>query len=375
MKHRMLRYAAGWEWHLLNIERTERTIAAAGPGRPPLAGRAPHDEANPVPDGFRARYPDCAGWLAAIQGREDNHIAVSETADGSPCLQGTLLFQATEDPNDIQTVHYWVSPDMMVTAQTDLRLAIRLQQAPWSDRLERCAHAPEAFAVLLSAAAEPFHAEMERLEKTLSELQRRLGRMRSAADRAASLLEFRYGLLRASHLLRPVRELESAMKEAFLHTLTGLDGYVRLACKLERIEQLLKRYGEEAETLTSMQETMALTRRDSRWRPAAFVVAAFAPALTALSILGLSYRDGGRVPHPMMLAFAGVVVILLTAAVVFTLWRGGAAGSAAAAAAQFAAAAPPAAGPSSSGNPAMDAGGPLPGRPRRRRTHTGRKTR
>ncbi|RXZ84296.1 magnesium transporter [Paenibacillaceae bacterium] len=298
MKHRLLRYAAGWQWHLL-LE-------------------SPDNDK----DEMKRALPDCARWLDEIDGRASNHISAFEQGGGEAVLHGTLMFQLSEDDKDIQPLHFWVSNQRLVTVHSDLRLSLRLQRMPWEDMLERCTHAPEAFYVIQCAILETYHAGLDTFEQRLGTLEDAM-RNHNQTNLLEAIFERRYDLLHWNHLFIPIREIENAAREAFIQQVEQSETFQRLVYKLNRIETLLDHYSNEIDTLISMDDAIANFRGNDIMKTLTIFTALFTPATVLGALWGMNYLLIPGAVEPWGFPIMCGIILLFTALIYLWLWHKG----------------------------------------------------
>lgn len=313
MIHRMLRYSPDWEWHLIQEQRSiegQRAASAAVPRPyPSRKDKLRFSAPQPKPSAASAaqctsgamsavrmdqalalamELPFCRAWLIQSVERRHNLVEVRPEGNG-PVLAGTLMIQPSELSGDHQPLHFWVSKSQLVTWHDDLRLALRLQSAEWTEALGRCSTAPEAFAVLLSASMEVFHSGLDTFEQLLTELEQSV----HSSNRTALLsviFERRHDLLRWNHLFNPVREAYHAAQEAFMEELVTSLPFKRLSYKLERIDTLLSHYRGEIDTLIAMDDAMANFRGNDIMKTLTIFTALFLPATIAGALWGMNFQ-------------------------------------------------------------------------------------
>ncbi|XEC93630.1 CorA family divalent cation transporter [Paenibacillus tarimensis] len=297
MLHRSLRYNAGWEWHLL---------LRSG-------------DNNPIQE-LKNSIPACAGWLDKCEERARNHIAVIELIDGQPVLHGTLMFQVSEEEGDIQPFHYWMTPEMLVTIHSDMRLPVRLQRSPWEEMLARCLNAPEAFSVILSSVLESLLTGLDAFERNLRKLEQKM-RAHGRNVPVEAIIDLRYDLLHWNHQFVSVKEIEGAAKEAFNREICGKEGYERYKHKLQRIDTMLRAYNEEIETLTSMDEMQSGFHGNDLLKTLTIIIALFTPATVAGMLWGLNFERLPWLEEPWGFALLCGIILLFTMMVYAWLWR------------------------------------------------------
>ncbi|WP_181438753.1 magnesium transporter CorA family protein [Paenibacillus sambharensis] len=297
MIHRMLRYREGWEWHMLTHSRTDAAAGSRG-GRPDdrSASRtitAQGGEAgNQLPDSsalldIKRKFPFCSDWLDAAIVRTDNHITVTENEEGHPVLHGTLMIQLSDNDEDVMPLHFWLSAARIITLQTDLRFSIRLQQQPWEDKLERSQSAPEAFSVMLASTLDSFHSGLDEFEKRLGHLEESM-RSYNRSDLMETIFARRYELLHWSHHYIAVKELQGALKEAFLNALPETPGYLRLHYRLERLGGVISHYAGEIDTLISMDDAISSFRGNDIMKTLTIFTVLFMPATIVGALWGMN---------------------------------------------------------------------------------------
>ncbi|EXX85152.1 magnesium transporter [Paenibacillus darwinianus] len=304
MNHHMLRFPEGWEWHLLSRNRTDADL----------------------PD-CKKMFPLCADWLDASEERLTDHISVTELPGGEAAVHGTLMIPLSDDEQDVGPFHFWLSAQRLVTNQQDMRFSLRLQLAPWEDKLERSGSAPEAFTVMLSCALESFHDGLDAFEKRLESLEESM-RLRHRADQMELIFSRRYELLHWSHHYIAVKELEAALKEAFMGSLTESEGYRKLVYKLQRIETLIMHYGAEIDTLISMDDAVYALRGNDIMRTLTFFITLVAPAAVAGTLWGTNFRRIPWAAEPWGFAVPGGIVLAITFFIYLWLRRRGVTGAA-----------------------------------------------
>ncbi len=303
MNHRMLRYPADWEWHML----TGADLGAMDA-----------DELTSL----KRQLPGCAEWLDASLSRAEGHVTIAELAEGEDAVYGTLLIQLSEDDHDVEPLHYWVTAKRVVTLQRDLRFTLRLQRSPWEDKLGRCRNALEAFAVMLSGAMEPLHNGLDAFELRLSELEHTM-RYRNRSDLLNIIVDRRYELLHWSHHYIAIKELEGSLKEAFMDTLTDSEGYRKLAYRMERVSDVLEHYAGEIDTLISMDEAITTFRGNDIMKTLTIWTVLFMPATVIGALWGMNLTPLPWAREPWGFASLCGFVVIVTLLIYLWLWRKG----------------------------------------------------
>ncbi len=332
MIRRLLRYP-GWEWHVLMQPGGEQQIElpsrkrSAGAGTPAVRKTDRIDEEQAASElgrllELKRQYPECAGWADDCAGRMSNHIQVDALKDAEPVISGTLIYQASDDPSDIQPFHFWLTKKRLVTMHGDMRLPLRLQSVMHSGRYEACGIAPEAFFVMIGIILEIFHAGLDGFERRLGELEQSM-RRHNRAGLIDTIFERRYDLLHWSHLFIPIRELHGAAKEAFYDELTDTDSFIRMTHKLERIELLLKHYALEIDTLISMDDALSSFRGNDIMRTLTIFTVLFLPASIAGALMGSNFTRLPWKDYPQGFAVMIAGIALITAGIYLWLWRKG----------------------------------------------------
>jgi len=227
---------------------------------------------------IKRRLPECANWLDASVERRDTLAVSTETPEAGDTVFGTLPLRMSPDERDVCPLHYWLTEKRLVTLQFDLRFTLRLQRSPWEERLGRAAGAPEAFAVILTAALETLRAGFEAFE-------RRLAGLEAAAERAGrpipdgTIAELQRGLLQWNRHLLAVVEADAAAAESFGKRLTDSEPYRRLQRRLSLMRALIGRHAEAIGTLAALGGSDGT--RQSAALPRALGVAALLPAPAA----------------------------------------------------------------------------------------------
>ncbi|REK71451.1 CorA family divalent cation transporter [Paenibacillus paeoniae] len=338
MIHRMLRYPAGWEWHVVQQARYEpldqqplpsRKSAARGEGSPalkrtkqkPSMSEAQSQAEEHIAD-LKREFPECAIWLDECQGRRTNHIYVDDQPTIGPLLCGTLMIQVTEDHSDVQSFHFWLSSSRLITMHEDMRVPLRLQSGTHALKYDECGIAPEAFFIMISVLLETFHIGLDGFERRLGELERTM-RRRNQTGLLDVIFERRYDLLHWSHLFIPIRELYGAAKESFTEELEEKEAFIRLNHKLERIETLLKHYALEIDTLISMDDAISSFRGNDIMKTLTIFTVLFLPATIAGTLMGSNFDKLPFRDHPWGFAAMIAGIAAITIGIYIWLWKKG----------------------------------------------------
>lgn len=340
MVHRMLRYPAGWEWHVVQQARyspldqkplpsrkTSAKQAAVEAGAAKRKARnskqehAEEQEYNQVM-AFIRQFPECGSWMNESLARTANHISVDDLPDVGPLLCGTLMIQVSEDPSDVQPFHFWLSRNRLVTMHEDMRLPLRLQTGTHADKYEECILAPEAFFIMISVVLETFHAGLDGFERRLGQLEKTM-RIQNRTGLLDVIFERRYDLLHWSHLFIPIRELHGAAKESFTDQLADKDAFIRITHKLERIETLLKHYALEIDTLISMDDAISSFKGNDIMKTLTIFTVLFLPATIAGTLMGSNFQWLPLRDHPWGFALMITGVSAITAGIYIWLWKKG----------------------------------------------------
>ncbi|MCA0756670.1 magnesium transporter CorA family protein [Paenibacillus sp. N4] len=338
MIHRMLRYPAGWEWHVLQQARqqaprqeplpsrkhTQKQPSAAQGGQAAVKAaliveKSSGDRGN---DELKRQFPECRDWIDDCADRRNNIITVGETEGLEPLLFGTLMFQVSEDQSDVQPFHFWLSRERLLTMHDDMRLPLRLQSVQHTSKFESCGSAPEALFVMVGIILETFHEGLDGFEKRLGELEATM-RRENRTGLIDIIFERRYDLLHWSHLFIPVRELHGAAKEAFMEKLTETDGFKRITHKLERIDALLKHYALEIDTLISMDDAISSFRGNDIMKTLTIFTVMFLPATVASSLWGTNFNKLAWKEEPWGFPVMIVTIFVITIVIYVWLWKKG----------------------------------------------------
>ena len=342
MNHRMLRMPAGWEWHILTDGRVPAEWLAApsgtdparpgtrpaGAGQPRAAAHGPGPELPPeAPSGERGtaaggpgtgaipaepeetfplagitreaalnavkrRLPECANWFDDAIERQDTRVVSTETPEAGDTVFGTLPLRMSPDERDVCPFHFWLTEKRLVTLQSDLRFMLRLQRSPWEERIGRAGNAPEAFAVILTAALETLRGGFEAFERRLNAIEaeaERAGRPIPAGAVAGMQRE----LLQWNRHLLAVVEADSAAEESFGKRLTDSEAYRRLQRRLSLVRALIGRHVETVETLAALDGTVPAPKSGALMRALTVSSLLPAPAAAAGALWGM---HAGGVP-------------------------------------------------------------------------------
>jgi Mg2+ and Co2+ transporter CorA len=337
MKHRMLRMPAGWEWHMLTDGRapsdwlvgprtgpsasgTEQarpgtgTADAGQPGAPGSGSDTARPETEPAGEAgapgsepgdailtagmtraaaltaIKRRFPECANWLDDSMERRDTLAVSTETPEAGDTLYGTLPLRMSHDEQDVCPLHFWVTEKRLVTLMFDLRFMLRLQRSPWEERLGRAANAPEAFAVILTAALETLRGGFEAFERRLDGLEETAERSGLPIP-AETIAELQRGLLQWNRHLLAVVEAESAAAESFGKRLTDGEPYRRLQRRLGLVRALIGRHAGAIDTLAALGGAAAARKSGTLLRSLGAVALLPLPAAAAGALWGM-YAGG-----------------------------------------------------------------------------------
>jgi Mg2+ and Co2+ transporter CorA len=338
MIHRMLRYPAGWEWHVLQQARgqtirkgplpsrkdaNKQTSASREERRAVKAiSKMEQNDAASQTDELKKLYPECASWFDECAGRRTNNISVGDASTSEKLLYGTVMFQVSEDQTDVQPFHFWLTEKRLITMHEDMRLPLRLQAIEHTPKLESCETAPEALFIMISIILETFHAGLDGFETRLGELETTM-RRENRTGLIDIIFERRYDLLHWSHLFIPVREVHSAAQEAFMDELTETDSFKRISHKLERIEALLKHYALEIDTLISMDDAISNFRGNDIMKTLTIFTVLFLPATIIGGIWGVNFENLPFKEYKWSFAAMLTAIAVITGFMYIWLWKKG----------------------------------------------------
>ncbi|GFN33081.1 CorA family divalent cation transporter [Paenibacillus xylaniclasticus] len=359
MNERTFRFPSGWEWVQLRqpfaqelhamMPRDERSgiqaELSASSLIPPRSSRTvvpakhaaasriliesrrkklEYNQAHSRLHSLKQRLPECSAWLDGCFDRSVNHIVVHRLQNGEPVLYGTLLIQQSSDQADIQPFRFWVTSAKLITIHEDWRLSIRLQQPPWDVQLQQCSSGQEAFVTILTELLEPIHYGLDDFEQSLGKLEHaiRRPRRRSRMNLMTTILERRYDLLHWHRMFMSIKELNGAVKEAFVSLpLFEREPFQRLQHKLERIEALLKTYTAEIDTLISMDDAISSFRGNDIMKTLTMITVLFAPAMVVGTLWGMNFVDLPWTAKPWGFVSMCAIVIAATALIFLWIWR------------------------------------------------------
>jgi len=338
MIHRMLRYPAGWEWHVLQQARqqtvrneplpsrkdAQRQTASSSEGQKTIKAitKQEQEAVEQQRDELKQLFPECASWIDECAGRRTNNISVGGKTHSQKLLYGTVMFQVSDDQSDIQPFHFWLTKDRLLTMHDDMRIPLRLQSVDHNTKLESCESAPEALFIMLSIILDTFHAGLDGFEKRLGELETTM-RNENRTGLIDTIFERRYDLLHWSHLFIPIREVHSAAQEAFMGDLTETDSFKRITHKLERIEALLKHYALEIDTLISMDDAISNFRGNDIMKTLTIFTVLFLPATIIGGIWGVNFEILPFKENKWSFTAMNVFILCVTIFMYLWLWKKG----------------------------------------------------
>ncbi|WP_339207200.1 magnesium transporter CorA family protein [Paenibacillus sp. FSL K6-3182] len=338
MIHRMLRYPAGWEWHVLQQARqqtvrneplpsrkgAQRQAVSSSEGQKTIKAitKQEQEAAQQQRDELKQLFPECASWIDECAGRRTNNISVGVATHSQKLLYGTVMFQVSDDQSDIQPFHFWLTEDRLLTMHDDMRIPLRLQSIDHNLKFESCESAPEALFIMLSIILETFHAGLDGFEKRLGELETTM-RNENRTGLIDTIFERRYDLLHWSHLFIPIREVHSAAQEAFMDELTETDSFKRITHKLERIEALLKHYALEIDTLISMDDAISNFRGNDIMKTLTIFTVLFLPATIIGGIWGVNFEILPFKDNKWSFTAMNVFILFVTIFMYLWLWKKG----------------------------------------------------
>lgn len=338
MIHRMLRYPSGWEWHVLqqpkrlNMQqeplpsrKSMPTQTGAMLEKQRIAAEAEMQELQRYQEQvleLKRMFPASASWIDDCMDKQSNQITVLEYAEDGPLMYGTLMVQITEEPADVGAFHFWLTRKQLITIHDDMRLPLRLQSGLHTSKLDSCGTAPEAFFIMLGVLLDAFHMGLDGFEKRLGELEQ-IMRSSNRTGLIDDIFERRYDLLHWTHLFTPIREIQSAAKEAFMDELAATDSFQRMEHKLERVETLLRQYAFEIDTLISMDSAISNFRGNDIMRTLTIFTVLFLPATLAGTLWGTNFIKLPWKEEPWGLTALVTAVIVITTFIYIWLWTKG----------------------------------------------------
>ncbi|SDT15434.1 Mg2+ and Co2+ transporter CorA [Paenibacillaceae bacterium GAS479] len=345
MIHRKLRYETGWEWHIIQEERSLSVPAAVNVAPPtPLSrsqrkSRPAATDKGPITAAHKAyaetaephmlgagqlalELPFCGPWIREATGRRHNQVSYALDEAGKPLLSGTVMIQPTEQSSSLQPMHFWLCGNRLVTWHEDPRLPLRLQASTWSSSLESCVTAQEAFLVLLGAMLEVFHSGLDDYERKLTKLEESV-RRRNRTALLPVIFELRHELLHWTHQFLAIQEVQDSAKEAYMDELMGTAAFQRLSYKLERIDSLLTRYTVEIDTLIAMDDAIASFRGNDIMKTLTIFTALFVPPTIAGSLWGVNFRYLPGVESRWGFVILCTAIVLFAAVLYAWLWYKG----------------------------------------------------
>lgn len=325
MIHRNLRYMAGWEWHVLQLKH----IPVSSSRRQHASSKAHSASVNDADERYATEkreliqaYPEAAAWINDSYERFTNNILIQKVEQYGPVVQGTILIQLSDDEQDVAPFHFWLSGNKLLTMQRDTRIPLRLQHLTMLEEYERCQHAPEAFFIMLGTLLESLHIGLDQFEKRLGQLEKDM-KEQNRKDLLDTIIERRYELLHFSHLYLPIRELEGLAKEAFLDQLTNSEGYQRLQYRFQRVDNLLKHYAIEIDTLISVDDALSNFRGNEIIRTLTIFTAICLPASIIGALWGTNFVKIPFKNEPLGFIYMIGAILIITAFIYYLFWRKG----------------------------------------------------
>jgi len=341
MIHRMLRYPTGWEWHVLQQAKPTQLQQEPLPSRKSMTSgqtgtaletqRAAEETALLEQSRYaehalelKRLFPASASWIDDCTDKRShvNVITVADNPDTGPVLYGTLIVQMTEEVTDVEAFNFWLTRKQLITIHEDMRLPLRLQSGAHTTKFESCGTAPEAFFIMLGVLLDAFHSGLDGFEQRLGELES-IMRSSNRTGLIDEIFERRYDLLHWTHLFTPIQELQGAAKEAFMDELAVTESYQRQQYKLERIDNLLKQYASEIDTLISMDSAISSFRGNDIIRTLTIYTVLFLPTTVAGTLWGTNFIELPWRNESWGFTALVTAVIIITVAIYIGLWSKG----------------------------------------------------
>ncbi|GKU76257.1 CorA family divalent cation transporter [Paenibacillus sp. L3-i20] len=338
MIQHMLRYPAGWTWHVVqqashlpqeqkplpsrkSVQRAEEAISSKRKVKQSQESDQQALAEEQIAQ-LKQQFVECATWIDECAGRRTNHISVDDFPGIGPILCGTLMIQVSEEQSDVQSFHFWLSSKRLITMHEDMRIPLRLQNGSHTPKYDGCQIAPEAFFIMISVMLEPFHSGLDGFERRLGELEKTM-RIQNRTGLIDVIFERRYDLLHWSHLFIPIREVHGAAKESFGEEITDKDAFVKISYKLERIDTLLKHYALEIDTLISMDDAISSFRGNDIMKTLTIFTVLFLPATIAGTLMGSNFDWLPFQKHRWGFTAMVIGITLITIGIYIWLWKKG----------------------------------------------------
>lgn len=329
LNHRYLRYPAGWEWHVLQLDKhhhsnSDSMLQEDQTDEYPVTSSNTDYSVSQVREkrDLMRQFPEAANWIDHCYDRTKNNIALQHVEQYGLVVQGTILVQLSEDIKDIAPFHFWLSPAKLITIHNDARLPLRLQNMEHLTSYEQCQSAPEAFFYMIGVLLESLHIGLDQFEEKLAELELAM-RERNRKGLLEEIIERRYDLLHFNHLFLPIRELEGIAKEAFMDALTSTQNYMRIQHRFERIDTLLQHYALEIDTLISVDDALSSFRGNEIIRTLTIFTVVCLPASVLGAIWGSNFEWLPFKTNTNGFYYMLGVTFIITLCIVLLLWKRG----------------------------------------------------
>lgn len=322
MIHRNLRYTTGWEWHVLQLP---QPIQQA-PARRALKTLPQANEQANEPNGscyeLKQAFPKAADWIDASYECTSNNVLLSNVEGHGPVVQGTILFQLSEDSKDIAPFHFWLSSHTLLTMHDDMRIPLRLQNLVHLESYESFQSAPEAFFYMIGVLLESLHVGLDIFEDKLGKLELDI-RERNRKGLLDDIIDVRYELLHYNHLYLPIREFEGLTKEAFLESITDTESYMKMQHRFDRIDILLKHYAGEIDTLISVDDAISNFKGNEIIRTLTIFTVVCLPATIFGAVWGSNFEWLPFKHSPLGFMYMMLAILCITGVIYYILWKRG----------------------------------------------------
>jgi magnesium transporter len=229
-------------------------------------------------------------WLEHVRKNKTNCLRVNCLENGEKVVKGSIIYkQNIDEERDNKILHFYLTTDLLVTIDLELRLLKNMNPKNLLRQIERTENAVEGFLLILGELMNEILTEIDQFEEELNTMIWNV-RKRNKIATLELVFKRRHELLVWKNLLIPINEVKMAIDEINFHGISEGDIFSCTCKRIDRAMVLLNEYEHEMDSIINLEEVISSHRGNEIMKTLTVITSIFTPVMAFGALWGMNFK-------------------------------------------------------------------------------------
>lgn len=285
-----------------------------------------HEETIETGNEFVEQLPESIrdhSWQDESKEMTVNILHADTATRGKESIWGSLIYrQNPKDKNDLKTLHFFLSTDMLLTNELDYDEDEDMDKEKIFQQMQQAETPIELLMILLGAMTSSLLHKIDGFEERLRNLLWKV-REQNNKQTLAEIENIRHEILLWKNIILGFTEMKLVVPETFGKKVMDEPEYYRSATRINRIEMLINAYEDEVNNMVDMENVVANYRGNEIMKTLTVLTTLFTPVMAFGALWGMNFKHMPELDWTFGYLFSLIIIIVSTAILYFYLKRKG----------------------------------------------------